>query len=308
MALCNRYFLLLVFIVLIKLNAHAQSPDSTYFEIDIVSDTPAPLGIEEVILKANHNELATRKIFEDISQRKPQVLFILGDVVSLGYKESKWKNMDQYLANTRQKNTIVTAVLGNHDVMFSASKGESEFLKRFADEVNTGFVKIYDSIAFVLLNSNFKTLSEEQFQKQQNFYKTLMQQLDVDSAVKFIVVSCHHAPYSNSKIVGSNKQVQDNFVPTFMQSKKGKLFITGHAHVFEHFKKEGKDFLTIGGGGGLHQPINNEKDRIPSENFGYDPEFHYLLMRRDRQKITLISRILKPDFSGFENSYQFEIE
>ena len=308
MALCNRRCLLLVFIVLIKLNAHAQSPDSTYFEIDLVSDTQAPLGIEEVMLKANQNTLATHKIFEDISQRKPQVLFILGDVVSLGYKESKWKNMDQYLANTRQNNTIVTAVLGNHDVMVSASKGEAEFLKRFPDEINTGSFRIYDSIAFVLLNSNFKTLSEEQFQKQQNFYKTLMQQLDVDSAVKFVVVSCHHAPYSNSKIVGSNKQVQDNFVTSFIQSKKGKLFITGHAHVFEHFKKEGKDFLTIGGGGGLHQPINNEKDRIPSENFGYDPEFHYLLMRRDHQKITMISRILKPDFSGFVNSYQFEIE
>jgi hypothetical protein len=67
-------------------------------EIALVSDTQAPLGIEKLWLKSHQNKLATRKIFEEISLQKPDVLLLLGDVVSLGSKESKWEEMDQYLA------------------------------------------------------------------------------------------------------------------------------------------------------------------------------------------------------------------
>jgi Calcineurin-like phosphoesterase len=228
-------------------------------------------------------------------------------VVSLGYRESKWTEMDRYLNEARKNNITVSALLGNHDVMYSSKQGEANFLKRFPDQVNTGFYKVYDSIAFLMLNANFTTLSPEQIQTQQLFYLNSLEKLDTDTAIKFIIVSCHHAPYSNSKIVGSNKEVQKQFLPAFYASKKAKLFITGHAHAFEHFKINGKDFLTIGGGGGLHQPLNNGKDRISSLSFGYDPEFHYLLLRRNNNQLTLISRVLKPDFSGFDNNYRFVI-
>jgi Icc-related predicted phosphoesterase len=290
-------------------NVYSQSnePDSTLHEIDLVSDTQAPMGIEEIFLKSNHNTLATRKIFQDITQRKPKELLILGDVVSLGYKEKKWKDMDGYLENARTRGIPVTSLLGNHDVMFYPKDGETAFKKRFSDEINTGFTKIIDSIGFVLLNSNFKTLSTEQLLVQQEFYTKTLAQMDADSAVKIIIITCHHAPYSNSKVVGSNKQVQERLVPAFIQSKKAKLFITGHAHDFEHFVVTGKNFLTIGGGGGLHQPLNKGSDRLPSLSFGYDPEFHYVLMRRLNDKLVIISRRLKQDFNGFENGYRFVI-
>jgi 3',5'-cyclic AMP phosphodiesterase CpdA len=260
------------------------------------------------MLKAHHNTLATQKIFEDIIRRKPLSLLILGDVVSLGYRTSKWTEMDQYLGNARNNQITVTALLGNHDVMISPKQGEANFLKRFPDQVNTGFYKVIDSVAFVMMNSNFKTLSTDQLQKQRDFYLSTLEKLDADSAIKCIVVSCHHPPYSNSKRVGSNVEVQDHFIPAFLLSKKAKLFISGHAHVFEHFKMQGKDFLTIGGGGGLHQPLNTGEDKILSQNVGYDPEFHYLIMRRNHHQLILISRYLKSDFSGFENGYRFVVD
>jgi hypothetical protein len=284
-----------------------HNADSSDFEIDLVSDTQAPIGAEKLVLKAHQNELATRKIFEDITDRRPYALLMLGDVVSIGYKQSKWTDMDKYLSGLQTNNISFAGLMGNHDVMFYPQKGETNFLKRFPDQVNTGFYKVYDSVAFILLNSNFKTLSEQQVAKQQSFYLASLQKLDSDGAIKCIIVCCHHAPYSNSTIVGSNKEVQENFVPAFLATKKAKLFITGHAHDFEHFKKDGKDFLTIGGGGGLHQPLNTGTNRIPSLTPGYDPEFHYLLIRRMQNKLVLISRVLEPDFSGFQNSYRFEL-
>jgi len=135
-----------------------------------------------------------------------------------------------------------------------------------------------------------------------------MLELDTNQAVKMIVVSCHHAPYSNSKIVGSNKPVQEKFVPLFIRTKKAKLFITGHAHDFEHFKIQDKDFLTIGGGGGLHQPLQKGGKAITSLSKGYEPEFHYLIVRRSGNQLTLISRRLKKDFSDFENGYHFVVK
>lgn len=301
---CLRSCLCTVFFLLSAVITHAQSSP----EIVLLSDTQAPLRVEKMLYGDHHNTLATRKIFSDIIQRKPAALFLLGDVVSIGYQESRWVNMDTYLDSARQQNIPVTALFGNHDLMVSAAQGKAAFLKRFPETNYTGFTRTVDSIAFVMLNSNFKQLTPEQKLAQDSFYRNTLEQLDKDDAVKFVIVCCHHAPYSNSTVVGSNKQVQVNFVKPFLGSAKAKLFITGHAHDFEHFKISGKDFLTIGGGGGVHQPLNKGSDRIRASSFPYDPEFHYLMMRREGARLVLISRHLLPDFSGFENSYHFTVQ
>ncbi len=291
-------------------NVYSQTfkQDSSFIKICLASDTQAPLGVEKIYLKSNNNTLATKKIFENIIQQKPTNLLILGDVVSIGSKEKKWKEMDSYLKDLRDHGTVVSALLGNHDVMLNAKKGENTFKKRFPDEVNTGFYKIIDSIGFVLLNSNFKTLSKDQLSEQELFYSKTLDLLDIDSAVKMIIVACHHAPYSNSKIVGSNSKVQEKLIPLFIQSKKAKLFITGHAHDFEHFSIEGKDFLTIGGGGGIHQPLKKQVDRIVALSNGYEPEFHYLTIQRVKNELSITSRYLTIDFSEFKNGYHFVIK
>ncbi len=282
--------------------------DSSFIKICLASDTQAPLGVEKIYLKSNNNTLATKKIFENIVQQKPTNLLILGDVVSIGSKEKKWKEMDSYLKDLRNQGTTVTALLGNHDVMLNAKKGENAFKKRFPDEVNTGFYKIIDSIGFILLNSNFKTLSKDQLAAQDLFYANTLNKMDKDSAVNMVIVACHHAPYSNSKIVGSNTKVQEKLIPLFIQSKKAKLFITGHAHDFEHFNIKGKDFLTIGGGGGIHQPFKKQSDRIAALSNGYEPEFHYLTMLRIKNELSITSRYLTSDFTEFKNGYHFVIK
>ena len=63
--------------------------------------------------------------------------------------------MDNYLQQCRSSGIPVHALLGNHDVMGSVKKGESNFRKRFPDAVTTGYYQIVDSMAFVMLNSTF---------------------------------------------------------------------------------------------------------------------------------------------------------
>jgi Icc-related predicted phosphoesterase len=282
--------------------------DTAHSEIAFVSDTQAPMWIETLWLKPNRNTQATELIFSDIVNEKPACLFILGDVVSLARKAKKWTYVDQYLATLRSKNIPVYAILGNHDVMGGAKIGEMEFKKRFPDEVNTGFFKVIDSTAIILLNSNFKTLTADAREHQQDFYAKSLDFFDRDPAIKVIIVTCHHAPYSNSKIVGSNTAVQQNFVPLYIQSRKAKLFITGHAHDFECFKMQAKFFLTVGGGGGLHQPLRTGTNSLPNLATGYTPQFHYLLIARNGDQLIVTSRRLKDDFTDFETGYRFTVE
>ncbi len=277
-------------------------------EIVLLADTQAPFRVEKVLYGDHRNEVATAKIFADIIQRKPAALLLLGDVVAAGYQESRWLKIDNWLDSLRKQDVQVTGLMGNHDLWISASKGEEAFRKRFPDMVSTGFVKLVDSIAFVMLNSNFRQLSAQQMVYQDSFYRRTLVELDRDVAVKLVIVCCHHAPYSNSQVVGSNKQVQERFVQPFMLSVKAKLFVTGHAHDFEHFRIGGKDFLTIGGGGGVHHPLNKGAGRIRSASDFYDPEFHYLLLQRNGASLDLVSRRLLPGLTGFENAYRFTVQ
>jgi hypothetical protein len=278
----------------------AQPPKGN--EIAFVSDTQAPMWVENIFLKANHNREATGLIFEDIIKNKPKALFILGDVVSLGYRDSKWKTVDKYLDICRQNGIEFHALLGNHDVMGRPHKGEFNFQKRFPDHVRTGYISVIDSIGVIMVNSNFAKLTPADVQFQQQWYEAILKSLDADPKVKVVIVTCHHAPYSNSKLVGSSKPVQEHFVPAFIDSQKGQLFITGHSHTFEHFKMKGKDFLVIGGGGGLHQPLTTT---LEDTALKYKPMFHYLTVLRTGEVVHVISHFLKDDFSGFDKTYEF---
>jgi UDP-2,3-diacylglucosamine pyrophosphatase LpxH len=276
-------------------------------EMIFVSDTQQPLLVEKIIRKSNHNIEATAAIFDAIIKQKPKSLYLLGDVVSLGYKKKKWKKVDLFLDSCRSQGTTVCALLGNHDVMCNSKKGEKNFQKRFPENVRTGYVSITDSVAIVLLNSNFKKLSDISLRREQDWYKVTIAGLDTTAAIKAIIVCCHHAPYSNSKIVGCSIKVQQYFVPDYIKSKKAKLFITGHAHAFEHFKMLGKDFLVIGGGGGMHQPMDTSEKRIPEIALNYKPPFHYLSVKRMADILLITSYFLKTDFAGFDAGHHFNI-
>jgi hypothetical protein len=298
----NLLWLSILFFISSSANSQSQKV------IDFVSDTQQPMTIEKIKLHSNHNEKATAMILSDIIKNRPLAVYMLGDVVAVGSSNGKWKNIDKFIDSCRDNHIIVHALLGNHDVMWSRKKGEKNFQKRFPDHIDIGYACVTDSVAIVMLNSNFKKLSSDEIKKQQLWYSKTLKNLNDSDSVKTIIVCCHHAPYSNSKIVGSSKSVQQYFVPDFIQTKKCKLFITGHAHAFEHFNRLGKDFLTIGGGGGLHQPLDTSAKRIPDIAFHYKPMFHYLSIERIGNKLLLTSHFIREDFSGIENGYSFEID
>lgn len=274
--------------------------------IYFVSDTQQPMLVEKLWLKPNNNRQATASIFNSILQEKPKALYMLGDVVGLGSSKRKWKKVDVFLESCRKDgNTTVCGVLGNHELMGRAKKGEANFQKRFPMNVKTGYVSVTDSVAVVLLNSNFKKLTGNELKKQKDWYSETLASLDTNASVKAVIVCCHHAPYTNSVIAKCSNKVQEYFVEDYIKSKKAQLFITGHAHAFEHFKVKGKDFVVIGGGGGLHQPLRNTDKNLADLAVDYKPPFHYLSVKRLDDKLTVTSHSINKDFKTFSTGYNF---
>ena len=101
--------LLILFILLAAFGRAKAQTTADSSELCFASDTQAPMWVETLFLKKNNNKNATKKLFATISQRKPGALFIMGDVVNLGYSNRQWKPMDGYLKDLPSKNIAVYA-------------------------------------------------------------------------------------------------------------------------------------------------------------------------------------------------------
>jgi len=216
--------------------------------------------------------------------------------------------MDQQLEKLRRARIPVYPALGNHDYLFSSAEGLKNVRKRFPGLKETWYLKRIGKLAVVILNSNLAKLSEEERIQQERWYRETLKSLERESAIGAVVVCCHHSPFTNGKITGSSRQVRKVFVPPFLAQEKCKLFLSGHAHTFEHFLKEGKDFAVIGGGGGLLHDLHEGdeakwKDLYPRRA----RHFHYVRCDPEEKGLRVTVKMLKRDHSSLEAVYSFVI-
>jgi len=302
--ICTRYkYYALLFIssfltgVPVSLAQSFGQQSSLYF----ISDCQEPLLVEKVFSKTHHNCEATDILFRMIENKNEGNVFMLGDLVGKGSKNSDWKRVDAFLTELHSEGSNVYAVPGNHEFLMKATVGVNNYQKRFPGFPLTGYTVRADSLAIVMLNSNFSQLSVLDREHQQAWYVAQMDSLDEDNSIKVIIVCTHYSPFSNSKIVGSSIKVQEAFIPRFDESSKTKLFISGHSHNLEYFEKaHGKHYLVIGGGGGIDQPVytgekEKHKDLLSQE---IKPRFFYMVLQRKAENLDIsiygISKELLP--------------
>lgn len=279
---------------IVAVHAFAQDAPVLLF----VSDSQQPLWIETVRLAEHDNEQATQQLFRFMSRESAAAAFHLGDITAVGMLDRYWYSFDTL-------RTLLPfplhAAFGNHEYFFIPSWGKEQMLKRFPDLEPSWYRKRFGSTAVIVLNSNFDRLSDTETVQQNMWYQAALDELENDSTVSAVIVACHHSPYTNSTIVSPNEDVQRNFVRPFVQSKKGAAFISGHAHTREHFRLNGKDFLVIGGGGGLRQPLRDTLDagwigerHIPRQGF------HYLRCELRPRSLHAQIRMLNEDLGSIE--------
>jgi hypothetical protein len=275
-----------------------------------VSDAQSPLFIEEAKLKPNNNDKAREMIFSQMLADHPNCVFTLGDMASLGFYQSTWKSFDNFLDRARKERVPVFATLGNHELMIFPSYGAEEFAARFPWYRKTGYAIRVGRLAVTMLNSNYSQLSAEEESQQLTWLDSTLAAFEADSSISAVIVACHHSPYTNSTIVTPSDEVRDDFVPIYLRYAKCRLFLSGHCHAFEHFRQEGKDFLVLGGGGGLQQPLLTGSEVKWEDLFPRKTEtrmFHYLQIRLTGGILHVTVKMVKQDFTGFENAYELAL-
>lgn len=289
---------------------HAQSDHKT--KIGFISDTQQPIWIEKIFLPSNKNKAATDAIFSSVVENDSiSALFHLGDITGLAMFPSEWEQIDENFKKLKKAKIPIYPALGNHDYFFFKKYALPEFEKRFPAIKESWYSIRIENVAVILLNSNYFRLSDEEIQKQKKWYVDKIEELEMNDSISAIIVGVHHSPFTNSRIVSPSENVQNDFVPSFLKSDKCKLFISGHAHAFEHFKRSGKDFLVVGGGGGLQHPLlmgdsQRWKDLFPISSS--KRMFHYLVCEIKNSRLDLKVMMLNSDFKPFFHAYEISID
>jgi hypothetical protein len=270
-----------------------------------ISDTQSPIWLETLWLDTNENENMKTKLFQQILNHSPVAVFHFGDLVSKGFNNNDWKEIDAFIANLSKNGIKFYPTLGNHELMFFPEAGEAHFLARFPFYIKTGYQITIDSLSILLLNSNFNYLTKIEILNQTRWFESELLKLDRDPAINFVIVGCHHPPFTNSKIVNPSEEVQRQFIPPYLNTRKAKLFISGHSHAFEHFRISGKDFIVIGGGGALQHPlysIENSKWIDQYDSSGEKRRFHFTEFNL-KDKYNLNVFMVDTLYNNIEKSY-----
>src|SRR5206468_6925510 len=234
----------------------------------------------------------------------------LGDFTSLGSFSSYWHDFDEKASLLCHAGIPIYPAFGNHEYVPFGSSGRKNLVRRFPFMQTSWYVEHVDAIAVVILNSNFSHLRGLETEAQQRWYEMSLNTLDLDSSVALIVVACHHPPYTNSKVIGPSSEVQRFFVPPFTRSQKAKVFVSGHAHAFEHFRVSGKHFLVIGGGGGLLHPLLQGNEQRQQDYYPHESDrsfFHYLRCASGPDSLAMSVVRLSADQTSFYTSYTIKV-
>ncbi|MFC2130429.1 metallophosphoesterase family protein [Bacteroidota bacterium] len=202
------------------------------------------------------NEEARCKLFRKLNTEDPAFIIHLGDFVFQGSDKGHWIQFDKYMSDLQRRGIPLLPVLGNHEYFGNNKTALKNYFSHFPflDEAKWTSFR-FQSLGIILLNSNFEELNDDEINEQNSWYLSKLHEFNHDSNVQYILVACHHPPFTNSTLVSDSRDVQEYFVTPTQNMTKVKLFISGHCHSYEHFKINYKHFIVTGGGGGPRQKL-----------------------------------------------------
>lgn len=278
----------------------------------ILVGDPQRTSLWELMIGREQNDSARQLVFSKIAEENPAFLIILGDLVYQGDGEDHWKDFDDTATPVLQKGIPVFPLFGNHEYYGSNARAFDHFFNRFPHLGRRFWNSVrFDSIAIILLNSNFVEMDPDQIMTQDEWYQDRLEEYQEDNAVETIIVCCHHPPYTNSKVVSDDRDVQERFVKPFAETPKARLFVSGHCHSYEHFVKSGKHFIVSGGGGGPRQKLelDTQKQRHRDEYAGGEiREFHFCKVLLETTPIRVQMIRLDEKLESWSIREEFEIE
>ena len=241
------------------------------------------------------NDRERKLIIDEITRREPAFVVHLGDLTTRGSSTEHWRQFEDSHKGFRERNIPYFPVLGNHEFYGHDKKALENYFERFPHSGQRRWYRFtWKNVGALMVDSNFFTLTKEQIEGQSQWFLDELEKFEKSAEIDFIIVCCHEPLFTNSRVVGPNKEVKVNFVDPFLRSQKARLFLSGHSHSYERFQMDGKFFIVSGGGGGpRHKVIIDPRKRRYQDLFS-GPElrfFHFCEI--ESHKDTLVFRVLR---------------
>jgi len=244
-------------------------------KIIIVGDTQHKSFLEYFIFQENNAE-ETKILLKKIAGEEPSIVVHLGDITAYGSSDNQWENFEEDSKPLTDKNIKIYPVFGNHDYFGDNNDCYNNFYKHFPYlEGYKWYSFVNRKIGFIMLNSNFDNLTKSEIKAQKNWYLNILDSMNNDNEIDFIIVCSHHPPYTNSTVVSPDKDVRNDYAIPFQHCSKGTIFFSGHCHSYEKFNIQGKYFIVSGGGGGSRQRLDIDKELREYDDLFEGPEIRF---------------------------------
>ena len=222
------------------------------------------------------NDKERKLILDEIVQRQPAFLVHLGDLTVRGSSKKHWQNFDDLHKAWREEKIPCFPVLGNHEFYGNDKRALDYYFGRFPHlERRRWYSFIWKDVGLILVDSNFPSLTPEENERQRRWYVSELERFEKNKRIASVIVCSHEPPFTNSRVVGSNKQVEAYFANPFLRFGKTSFFFSGHAHTYERFESAGKYFIVSGGGGGPRHKVNNDSRTRRYKDLFQGPELRF---------------------------------
>jgi len=262
----------------------------------IVGDTQRTSSWE---LWREKNDAQRKLIAAEIAKREPAFVIHLGDLTARGSSTKHWEEFNALHEAARQKRIPYFPVLGNHDLYGDDVKALRHYFDRFPHLREKRWYSLqWKKIGFILLDSNFSSLTKGQAASQEKWYIGELERFEKDPDVEHVVVCCHQPPFTNSRVIRPDGNVKTSFADRFVLFRKTRFFFSGHCHSYERFQVGGKSFVVSGGGGGPRHRLYAPGKR-PYPDLFPGPElrfFHFIEMESSETGLTL--RVVRLELNG----------
>lgn len=197
------------------------------------------------------NDEERAQVVQHIAQGHPALVLMMGDLVFDGSSDSEWAAFDALVGPLREAQLPALSVAGNHDLWLLGRRNLRHLWARFPSLRGSSWTEMtWAGIAFLILDSNRDSMSEQEWQRQLDWASAELDRLQADPTVHAIVAAAHHPALTNSTVSSDNTDVSRLLVPLLRSSPKTVLVLAGHVHSYERFVSDGIHFVVCGGGGG----------------------------------------------------------
>lgn len=234
---------------------------------------------------------AIRQNIERMKTAEVGMWFFNGDMTNGGTPKEWMDWWDAMEPLTRER--VFMPVQGNHEIFADVYYNQFALPVMGAelpDELAEGAWSIdYGNVHFIGLNSNTKSLAEEQL----DWLEADLEQASSDPDTDFIIAMMHHPTYSASTVHGSTSWVQQTFLPLFEKYSVDFVF-AGHDHVYERTVPvrgdaqvaDGEGTVYVVAGGFFSPPYKNGKKWFTDVSVHGDPG-NWVVVEVDGKTLTL---------------------